>query len=102
MQKLFLIAISFIISIAGFAQNKKERREENRKRINALIKQEEEGVIAYEKSTAFGAKLISDGYGIFFEIGRAKSVKKGVLFQLELSEHKNHKEEKQSNNGVRR
>ena len=83
--------------MAGFAQNKKERREENRKRINALIKQEEEGVIAYEKSTAFGAKLISDGYGIFFEIGRARSVKKGVLFQLEISEHKHPKEEKQSN-----
>jgi hypothetical protein len=97
MQKLFLIVISFTISIAGFAQNKKERREENRKRINALIKQEEEGVIAYEKSIAFGGKLINDGYGIFFEIGRARSVKKSVLFQLELSEHKNTKEEKQSN-----
>jgi len=97
MRKLFLVAISFIIIIQGFAQNKKERREENRKRINALIKQEEEGVIAYERSTAFGGKLINDGYGIFFEIGRARSVKKGILFQLELSEHKHPKEEKQSN-----
>src|SRR5688572_10374232 len=97
MQKLFLVALSFIITVSGFAQNKKERREENRRRINALIKQEEEGVIAYEKSTAFGAKLISDGYGIFFEIGRARSVRKGILFQLELSERKHPKEEKQSN-----
>jgi hypothetical protein len=97
MQKSFLAVVFFFIAASCFAQNKKERREENRKRINALIKQEEEGVIAYEKSTAFGAKLINDGYGIFFEIGRAKSVKKGLLFQLELSEHKNPKEEKQSN-----
>src|SRR5215210_8254628 len=97
MRNLFLVAISFIITISCFAQTKKERREENRKRINALIKQEEEGVIAYEKSTAFGGKLINDGYGIFFEIGRVRSVKKGVLFQLELSEHKHPKEEKQSN-----
>ena len=97
MRKLFLITISFIIAISTFAQNRKERREENRKRINALIKQEEEGVIAYEKSTVFGGKLINDGYGIFFEIGRAKSVKGGTLFQLEISERKHPKEEKLSN-----
>jgi len=96
MQKLFLVAISLFITMSCIAQNRKERREENRKRINALIKQEEEGVIAYEKSTAFGAKLINDGYGLFFEIGRAKSVKKGILFQLEIAEHKHPKEEKQS------
>ncbi|MEO6328593.1 MAG: hypothetical protein ABIO55_06665 [Ginsengibacter sp.] len=97
MRKLFLITICFIITISAFTQNKKERREVNRKRINALVKQEEEGVIAYEKSTVFGAKLINDGYGIFFEMGRAKSVKNGVLFQLELSERKHPKEEKLSN-----
>lgn len=100
MRKIFLIAISFIITISGFAQkNRKERREEHKRRINALIKQEEEGVIAYEKSTVFGGKLINDGYGAFFEIGRAKSVKNAVLFQLELSERKHPKEEKQNNLG---
>jgi len=97
MRKLFLITISFIITISAFSQNKKQRREENKKRINALIKQEEEGVIAYEKSTVFGGKLINDGYGIFFEIGRAKSVKNGMLFQFELAERKHPKEEKLSN-----
>lgn len=95
MRKLFLISISFIVSVSVFSQ-KKERRQENKKRINALIKQEEEGVIAYEKSTSFGGKLINDGYGIFFEIGRAKSVKNSTLFQFELSERKHPKEEKQS------
>jgi hypothetical protein len=98
MRKLFLITISFFITISIFGQdNKKERREENKKRVNALIKQEEEGVIAYEKSTAFGAKFINDGYGAFFEIGRAKSIKNATLFQLEISERKHPKEEKESN-----
>src|SRR5688572_18780814 len=98
MQKLFLVTISVLIAISSVAQkNKKERREENRRRINALIKQEEEGVIAFEKSTVFGAKFINDGYGVFFELGRAKSIKKGVLFQLDLYERKHPKEEKQSN-----
>ncbi len=98
MQKLFLVIISLIITTSSFAQkNKKERREENKRRINALIKQEEEGVITFEKSTVFGAKFINDGYGVFFELGRAKSTKKGMLYQLELSERKHPKEEKQSN-----
>jgi hypothetical protein len=97
MRKILLVAISFIISISAFSQkNKKERREENRKRINAIVKQEEEGVIAYQKSNGFGGKLISDGYGLFFEVGRAQSVKKGLLFQLEIAEHKSVKEDKQS------
>src|SRR5437868_3453250 len=98
MQKLFSLTIFFVVTASCFAQTRKERREENRKRIDALIKQEEEGVIAYEKSFAFGAKLINDGYGIFFELGRAKSVKSGILFQLEIAEHKSPKEEKQSYN----
>lgn len=98
MRKLFLIAISFIITISAFAQkNKKQRRDENKQRINELVKQEEEGVIPYQKSFAIGGKLINDGYGLFFELGRAQSVKKGLLFQIEISEHKYLKEEKQSN-----
>jgi hypothetical protein len=97
MRRLLLLVVSFIVTISCFAQTKKERREENRRRINALIRQEEEGVIAYERSTAIGGKLINDGYGLFFEIGRAKSVKKGTLYQIEISERKHPKEEKQSN-----
>ncbi len=98
MQKLFIIITLFLISFSGFAQkNKKERREQNRLRINEIIRQEEEGVITYQKSFAFGAKLINDGYGLFFELGRAQSVNKGMLYQLEISERKQVKEEKQSN-----
>src|SRR6185369_6016500 len=56
-----------------------------------------EGVVAYKKHTVFGGKLISGGYGGFIEFGRVKSVKKATLFQLELSEYKSTREEKQSN-----
>ncbi|MGI8584745.1 MAG: hypothetical protein ACR2KX_21355 [Chitinophagaceae bacterium] len=99
MRKLFFILITFVIATSSIAQKqtKKERREHNRKRIDALIKQEEEGVIAYKKHTAFGGKLISNGYGAFIEFGRAKSVKNGTLYQLEISEYKSAREEKQSN-----
>jgi hypothetical protein len=99
MRKLFFIIISLVIATSSFAQKqtKKERRDQNRKRIDALIKQEEEGVIVYKKHTVYGGKLINNGYGAFIEIGKMKTPKKGMLYQLEISEYKSLKEEKQSN-----
>ena len=99
MRKLFLIIIALVIAVSSFAQkqSKKEKRDHNRKRIDALIKQEEEGVIAYKKHTIFGGKLINNGYGAFVEFGRLNSVKKGMLYQLEIAEYKSNREEKQSN-----
>lgn len=95
MRKLIFFLIITSISFSSFGQNKKkQRQQEKREHINTLIKQEEEGVIAYKKSFVFGAKLITDGYGVFFELGRASSVKKSTLYQLEISERKHIKEEK--------
>jgi hypothetical protein len=95
---LFFLIISFL-SFSTFAQNKKkQRQQEKREHINSLIKQEEEGIISYNKSFVFGAKLITDGYGVFFELGKMKSIKKSILYQLEISERKHVKEEKLNNN----
>jgi hypothetical protein len=99
MRKLFFLILTLGIAGAAFAQKttKKEKRDKNRQRIDALIKQEEEGIIAYKKHTVFGFKLTSNGYGGFLEIGRIKTVNKGTLFQFEISEYKSTREEKQSN-----
>jgi hypothetical protein len=98
MRKIIFIIFIITISIGAFAQEtKKQRQAEKRARVNNMIKEEEEGVIAYRKSFLFGAKLISDGYGAFIELGRASSVKKSTLYQLEISERKAKKEDKQSN-----
>ena len=97
MRKIIILIFIFSASIGASAQeSKKQRQQEKRAHRDNLIKEEEEGVIAYKKSFVFGAKLISDGYGIFFELGRASSVKKSILYQLEISERKNVKEDKQS------
>jgi hypothetical protein len=99
MKKLLVLLAAVLIAQVSMAQNNKSprqtRKEEKRKRIDALIKQEEEGVIAYHKHTVYGLKLITEGYAATFEIGRAKSVKKGMLYQFEISERKHIKEEKQ-------
>lgn len=99
MHKIIIILIAVFISFHSFGQDtKKIRQEKKRERVNELIRQQEEGVITYKKSFAFGAKLTTDGYGVFFELGRASSVKKAMLYQLEISERKHIKEEKQ--NGI--
>jgi hypothetical protein len=100
--KQLLILLTFVtLSFTAFSQetkatNKKSRRELKRDKINAQIKAEEEGIIAYRKHYAFGVKLISDGYGLSFEKGYSKSVKKTTLFQLEIAERKHQKEVKQT------
>jgi hypothetical protein len=98
MRKLFFIFLAIVATLPSFSQkSKKDKLMERKQRINALVKHEEEGVVAYHKQTAFGIKLTTDGYGGFYEVGRSKSVKKALLFQFELTERKHSKEEKQSN-----
>lgn len=95
MQKTLLILIITLFSLNSFAQNKKKDRQAQKKaQISEMVRMEEEGVNTHPKSTVFGAKLTSDGYGLFVEVGRASSVKKALLFQLEISERKHPKEEK--------
>jgi len=102
MKKLFLILIVSIFVIPVFAQQetpkRKSKKEARNERISAMSKLEEEGLITYKKHTAFGGKLTSDGYGAFIEMGRARSVRKALLFQLEITERKHPKEEKQQIN----
>ncbi len=92
----FCLAVG-IMTTASAQKTKKDRKEERRQRINALIKQEEEGVIAYRKHNLWGFKLTNDGWGAFYEHGRAQSIRKALLFQLDFAERKHAKEYKQSN-----
>lgn len=100
MKQLFLVLLLAAVVSPAMAQQdpkqKRNKKQERRDRINALIKQEEEGVIAYRKHFAFGIKLTTDGYGISFEKGYAKSIKKATIFQIEITERKHQKETKQS------
>ncbi len=101
MKQLLILLTTVALSITAIAQQtpaqtKKSRKEEKRSRVNAQIKAEEEGVIAYKKHFAAGLKLSTDGYGVFFEKAYSKSVKSAMLYQLEITERKHQKEEKQS------
>ncbi|MEO6949122.1 MAG: hypothetical protein ABI123_05795 [Ginsengibacter sp.] len=99
MRTIFFIFLVSFLSINSFAQNGKiNKKKEKKERIQQFALQEEEGVVTYKKSFAFGAKLASDGYGISFELARANSVKKSMLYQIEFGERKSKKEIKQQYN----
>ena len=100
MKKIFFPLLILTFSTQLYAQVKTKSAKEQKKvirkeRIIAIAKQEEEGVITYNKHFLGGIKLTTDGYGGFLEIGRAQTVKKALLFQLDISERKHPKEEKQ-------
>ena len=101
MKKIFLLLICAVMLSPVMAQDaktrKKNKKEEKKLRISAIAKQEEEGIVKYKKHIAIGVKLISDGYGGFLELARAQSVKRSLLYQLDISERKHQKEEKQTN-----
>lgn len=95
MKKYLAFALLLITGMQVIAQDTsrvRNRKEEKRKRIDALIKQEEEGVIAYKKHFAYGGKLVSDGIAVFAEKGLGNSIRKATLFQLEIGERKHQKE----------
>lgn len=99
MKKTFLVAIAGMITMAGFGQaakTRQQKKDEKKQRINQLIKQEEEGALIFNKQGAFGIKLNTDGYGVFYEHGKYKTITKTNLWWLELGERKSPKEEKRT------
>jgi hypothetical protein len=75
-------------------QSKADRKAEKRQRINAIIKQEEEGNLSFRKQSSFGIQLRTNGYGVFYELGTRRSPRFTNLYLIEISEIKNRKEEK--------
>jgi hypothetical protein len=74
--------------------NKGDKKSEKRQRINAIIKQEEEGNLSFRTQSVFGVELRTNGYGIFYELGKRKSARFTNLYSIELTEIKHRKEEK--------
>jgi hypothetical protein len=98
--KKFSLIIIIITSIANttYAQDRREekteKKEAKRQKINELIRQAEEGVLVYHKQSIFGIQLRTNGYGFFYEMGRMKSNRKTNIFRIDFTEIKDSKEEK--------
>jgi hypothetical protein len=104
-KKIVSLFIACIVVISAIAQNnpsskrtsrKEQKKDAKRERINALLRQEEEGELIFHKHSIFGIKLATDGYGLTYEAGKFKTPRKTFLMQFELSEKKHPKERKQA------
>ena len=105
MKKFLVFALFMLAFVAVQAQeltshsrslpdNKKEQR---RKKINAMIKQAEEGVLVYNKQTIYGLQGRSNGYGLFFEMGKMKTPLRSTIYRVDFTEIKHLKENKFQN-----
>jgi len=98
----FLFATCLILfnsSAVSQQRNKEQARIEKNRRINQMIRNEEEGVPAFEKHSITSIKNHHDGWGIAFEKGFSTSAYKTTILQLELTEKQHRKEQKQSTPG---
>ncbi len=102
-KKLFFIVTITCSVLTASAQQKVKsagadaralKKAERREKINQLIKQEEEGALIYHKQGAFGFKFNTDGWGMYYEHGKYKTINNTSLWWLELGERKHPKEEK--------
>lgn len=93
-KKLFAAAAFLLCANILSAQSKQEKKEARQEKINALISQEEEGVLIYHKQTVYGIQLRSSGYGAFVEIGKMTDRNVTKIMQFEFTETKHPKEEK--------
>lgn len=98
MKKLSLIIVLTSLAISSFAQTTREERnqkkEEKRQKINEMVRQAEEGVLVYQKQSIFGIQLRTNGYGAFYELGKMKTNRKTNIYRIEICEIKDPKEEK--------
>jgi hypothetical protein len=94
MNKLILIVCLFCFANVQAQKSRKEKREARKDKVNALIKQDEEGLLVYRKHKISGVSLTTDGYGAFFEKGIRQDRRKTSLLRFELSEKKTSKEER--------
>jgi hypothetical protein len=99
LKKISLIIIFTSVAIASFAQytreEKKDKKEAKRQKINEMVRQAEEGVLVYHKQSIFGIQLRTNGYGAFYELGRMKTNRKTNIYRIDFTEIKHPKEEKQ-------
>lgn len=97
---ILLASITYLLSAqnpSSKKDSKSERKEAKREKINQLIRQAEEGVLIYNKQSIFGVQLRTNGYGLYYELGKMKSNRKTNIYRIDITEIKHPKEEKSQN-----
>ena len=97
----FLVIAASMMSTLAMGQNRQERRDEKaerkaerRKQVNDIIRAEEEGTIAYNKEWTMGARLYTDGFGVFYQKGKMKTITRTNWWSIEMGNRKHPKEQR--------
>ncbi len=99
-KKIWLLLVVMLVVIsASYAQTKTKDqiRQARAARLEKLKTGEDENALIYNKQSAFGIRLNTDGYGIFYERGKYKTVSLTNLWWISLDERKDPKEQRVSN-----
>lgn len=89
-----LVMATTLVQAQTNREERKEKKEARRQKINEMARQAEEGVLVFNKQNLFGIQLRTNGYGIFYEYGKMKSNRKTDIFRIDFTEAKHPREEK--------
>ena len=100
-KKLYLflccsMAVAVVFGQQKTISEKDKAKQERKERIAKLAKQAEENALIYNKQSAFGFKLNTDGWGVFYEHGKYKTITTTNLWWVDIGERKHPKEDKQT------
>jgi hypothetical protein len=66
-------------------------------KLENYIRQQEEGALVFDRQTIYGLRLNTDGWNMFFERAKMRTVKTANFFYMEIGEKKHPKEKKITN-----
>jgi hypothetical protein len=96
---IFLTVLACTLVIQMYAQDStssyypgQSKANARREHMNNMLRMEEEGDLIFNKSSVFGIRLASDGYGISYERGIFKTPTRTLLYEFELNEKHSPKE----------
>ena len=93
---MLMVILSTFIAQAQ-TKTKNEIRKERAARLESLRKNEDEDALIYNKQGTFGIRLNTDGYGLWYEHGKYKTLALTNLWWISLDERKDPKEQRVSN-----
>lgn len=96
MKRIQVLLLILLAAITLPAQDKKEEKEQKKLRKVSLFREVEDGENLYDREFSLGARLNTDGWTGFFELGYRKSASIVNYFQLEMSEKKHPKQDRMS------
>ena len=95
---LLVFAVCVMLSATHAQANKREQLMQARSaRLEKIRRAEDENALIYNKQSAFGIRLNTDGYGIFYEHGKYKTLSLTNLWWISLDERKDPKEQRVTN-----